>query len=171
MTSFAFASAVPLTMILPARSVALITSFPATVEITVVPGTTVSMLALLVFSTLRLPAVSIAVTRIVDVAVSAGTSDAAKTAVQTPLVTATVLVTTPQMTSTLAASVAVPETATPAAFSVALTMPSTPPVWLTTKLIGAVRSTSTLRVAVPLTLPFTSVCTAVIGRTAPSAVT
>jgi hypothetical protein len=31
---------------LPARSVALITSFPATVEITVAPGTTVSMVTL-----------------------------------------------------------------------------------------------------------------------------
>ena len=133
------------------------------------PGAAVSMVTLLVCSTPRLPAASIAVTRIAEVSASAGISALAKAAVQALPVTATVLVTPPQITSILVASVAVPVTATPNAFSAALTMPSNPPVWLTTKLIGAVRSTSTLRVAVPLTLPSTSVCTAVIGRGEPSA--
>ena len=166
------ASAVPLTVILPGRSVALITLSPATVEITGVPGTTVSMRISCFATSLILPAWSVdcAVTEVK--AVSAGISAVGKLTTQTPdwLVVAFREI-PPNVTTTLAPGSAWPVTVTFANFSAALMTlsPATDNVrfWFTVSMVkirvagSLILPEESVAIAVTFTVPSIGICAAV----------
>ena len=155
------ASAVPLTVMLPRRSVALIKSSPATVKITGVLGAAVSMVTGSGTPTqlLGFPAASMVRASISTPVASAGISPLVKVIDQRPPPLDVVDFAVPPaiLTSTVVTFGAVPEMETEAFFSAALIM-SLPAIGVViTGTAGGPVSTVIARVAVGLTLPSVSV--------------
>ena len=151
------ASALPLTSTPAAFSATLTVLSVATGLMTGVLGATASNATVRVLAGPVLPATSVATALIFPLA---GMLALAKVLLQLPSPAAlTCWVVEPQVTATLAPASAVPLTATPAAFSAMLTVPSVATRWITGA-SGAAVSKATVRPVAGLVLPAVSITVA-----------